>query len=306
VDSGCGGFRYATIIVVGIIWPQAYFEEPRKSLSEREGSHQGGQSLPERNGGSLNILARGLTDKGLSRTNNEDSFYIDKDLGLFIVADGMGGHSAGEVASRMAVEALSGDIRKSRSGGQPLIGASGAGRSDASNRLVSGIKLANQVVCEAAKNNSSWQGMGTTIVAALADGDKLSIAHVGDSRAYLVRSGTISQLTDDHSVVAEQVRKGLISKEEAAGSGIRNIITRALGNDDALEVDVTDIDLMDGDRLLLCSDGLSTMVADEEVLMIMASDDLPESVCTRLVDEANNNGGRDNITVVTAFFTGKV
>ena len=253
----------------------------------------------------MKILAHGLTDKGLLRKNNEDSFYSDKDLGLFIVADGMGGQPAGEVASRMAVEVLTDHIRKSCSGGEPLIGPSGAGRSDASNRLVSGIRLASQVVCEAAKNNPSWQGMGTTIVAALADGDRLSIAHAGDSRAYLVRSGTISQLTDDHSVVAEQVRKGLMSKEEAERSGIRNVITRALGYDEALEVDVTGIDIMDGDRLLLCSDGLSTMVADDVALMIMASDDLPESVCTRLVDEANNNGGRDNITVVAAFFTGK-
>lgn len=222
------------------------------------------------------------------------------------MADGLGGQSAGEVASRMAVDVLSDHIRKSCSGGEPLIAPSDSGRSGASDRLVSGIKLANQVVCEAAKNNPSWQGMGTTIVAALADGDRLSIAHVGDSRAYLVRSGTISQLTDDHSVVAEQVRMGLISREQAAGSGIRNIITRALGHGEALEVDVTEIDIMEGDRLLLCSDGLTTMVADDEALMIMAGDDLPESVCARLVDEANNNGGRDNITVVTAFFTGKV
>ena len=251
----------------------------------------------------MKILAHGLSDKGLSRTNNEDSFYSDKDLGLFIVADGMGGHSAGEVASRMAVEALSGYIRKSCAGGEPLIGRSKSGRSDASNRLVSGIRLAHQVVCEAAKTNRSWKGMGTTIVAALADGDRLSIAHVGDSRAYLVRSGTISQLTDDHSVVAEQVRQGLLSKEEAEVSEYRNLLTRALGSDEALEIDVTEIGIIDGDRLLLCSDGLSTMVADDEVLMIIASDDLPESACTRLVDEANNNGGRDNITVVVAFFT---
>ena len=254
----------------------------------------------------MKILAHGLTDKGLSRTNNEDSFYSDKDLGLFVVADGLGGHSAGEVASRMAVEALSGYIRKSCAGGEPLIGRSDSGRSDASNRLVSGIRLANQVVCEAAKNNPSWQGMGTTIVAALADGNRVSIAHAGDSRAYLVRSGTISQLTDDHSVVAEKVRKGLMSKEEAEGSGIRNVITRALGYDEAFEVDVTEIDILDGDRLLLCSDGLSTMVSDDDALMIIASDDLPQSVCTKLVDEANNNGGKDNITVIAVFFKGNV
>ncbi len=253
----------------------------------------------------MKIFAFVLSDKGLARTHNEDSFFADKDLGLFVVADGMGGHSAGDVASRMAVEVLSGYIRKSCSGIEPLIGSSGLGRSAASNRLVSGIRLANQVVCDAAKNYPSWKGMGTTIVAALVDGNRVSIAHAGDSRAYLVRSGTISQLTDDHSVVAERVRKGLMSKEEAEGSGIRNLITRALGNDEALEVDVTEIHIVDGDRLLLCSDGLSTMVADEEVLKIMANDDAPESACTRLVDAANNNGGTDNITVVAVFFKGE-
>lgn len=254
----------------------------------------------------MKILAHGLSDKGLARTHNEDSFYADKDLGLLVVADGLGGHSAGEVASRMAVEALSGYIRKSYAGSGALIGPIDSGRSDASNRLVSGIRFANQVVCEAAENNPAWKGMGTTIVAALADGGRLSIAHAGDSRAYLVRSGTISQLTDDHSVVAERVRKGLMSRVEAEGSRIRNLITRALGDDEALEADVTEIDIMDGDRLLLCSDGLNTMVADEEVLMIIASDNAPESACTRLVEVANNNGGSDNITVVAAFFTAKV
>jgi len=254
----------------------------------------------------MKLFAYGLSDKGLSRKHNEDSFYADKDLGLFVVADGMGGHSAGDVASSMAVEALSGYIRKSCAGGDPLIGRSDSGPSDASNRLVSGIRLANQVVCEAAKNNPSWKGMGTTIVAALVDGNRVSVAHAGDSRAYLVRSATISQLTDDHSVVAERIRKGLMSREEAEGSGIRNLITRALGNDEALEVDVTEIDIMDGDRLLLCSDGLSTMVADDEVLLIMANDNAPESACRRLVAAANNHGGKDNITVVAAFFTAKV
>ncbi len=253
----------------------------------------------------MKLLAHGFTDKGRSRENNEDSFFADKDLGLVAVADGMGGHSAGEVASRMAVEALSGYIRKSCTGVDTLIGSSDSGRPDASNRLVSGIRLANQVVCEAAENNPSWKGMGTTIVAALADGDRLSIAHAGDSRAYLVRSGTISQLTDDHSVVAERIRKGLMSREEAEGSGIRNLLTRALGSDEALEVDVTEIHIMDGDRLLLCSDGLSTMVTDDEVLVIMASDNAPKSACRRLVDAANNNGGKDNTTVVVVFFAGE-
>lgn len=253
----------------------------------------------------MKILAHGLSDKGLSRTHNEDSFYADKDLGLFVVADGMGGHAAGDVASRMAVEALSGYIRKSRTGVGPRIGPSDSGRSDASNRLVSGIRLANQVVCHAAKTNPSWRGMGTTIVAALVDGSRVSLAHAGDSRAYLVRSGAISQLTDDHSVVAERVRKGLMSKEEAEGSGIRNLVTRALGSDEALEIDVSEIDIMDGDKLLLCSDGLSTMVADDEVLTIITSDHAPESACARLVEVANNNGGSDNITVVAAFFAGE-
>ena len=253
----------------------------------------------------MKILAHGLSDKGLSRQHNEDSFFSDKNLGLFVVADGLGGHAAGEVASRMAVEALSGYITKSCAAGEPLIGPSDSARSDASNRLVSGIRFANQVVCEAAKTNLSWQGMGTTIVAALADGDRLSIAHAGDSRAYLVRSGTISQLTDDHSVVAEQVRRGLMSKEEAETSEIRNLVTRVLGSDEALEVDVTEIEIRDGDRLLLCSDGLNTMVADDQVLMIVASGHAPESVCTMLVDAANNNGGRDNITVVAVFLKGK-
>ncbi len=251
----------------------------------------------------MKILAHGFTDKGRSRKNNEDSFFSDQDLGLFIVADGLGGYAAGDVASRMAVEALSDYIRRSCSGSEPLIGPSDSRWSDASNRLVSGIRLANQRICEAAKNNPSWQGMGTTIVAALADGDRLNIAHAGDSRAYLVRSGAIKQLTDDHSIVAEKVRKGLMSKAEAAASGNRNVITRALGYDDALEIDVTEIDIRGGDRLLLCSDGLSTMVSDDETLMIIASDDVPESVCTRLVNEANNHGGKDNIAVVVVFFS---
>jgi PPM family protein phosphatase len=254
----------------------------------------------------MKILAHGLTDKGLSRENNEDSFCCARDLGLFIVADGLGGQPAGEVASRVAVEALSDHIRRSCSAGVPVTGLSGSGKSDASNRLANGIRLANQAVCEAANNNPSWWGMGTTIVAALADGDRLSIGHAGDSRAYLVRSGTISQLTEDHSVVAEKIRKNLMSREEAEGSGIRNIITRALGYDEALEIDMTEIDILDGDRLLLCSDGLSTMVADDVVLALMAGDDVPESVCAKLVDKANNNGGKDNVTVVAAFFAGNV
>jgi protein phosphatase len=238
------------------------------------------------------------------RTGNEDSFVVAPELGLFAVADGMGGHNAGEVASRMAIDVLRDYLSRTAAGGEVLMGSSNPGFSEAANHLASGIRLANRVVYESAQSNPAWKSMGTTVVAALVRDDRLSIAHVGDSRAYLIRGGSILQLTEDHSMVAEQVRMGLLTREAAETSSRRNIITRALGFETPPDVDLCDLPLAADDRVLLCSDGLTTMVTDEVILATVQSSRDPDEACRRLVDLANAAGGRDNITVVTVAVKG--
>ncbi|RJQ41716.1 MAG: Stp1/IreP family PP2C-type Ser/Thr phosphatase [Nitrospiraceae bacterium] len=249
----------------------------------------------------MKFLSAAKSDKGVSRQNNEDSFCIDEDLRLFIVADGMGGAAAGEVASRMAVEMIRDHIKRSSAGNEPFVGDYDKKFSDESNRIASGIRLANLAIYEASQSNVKWRGMGTTVAAVMLDNGKMSIAHTGDSRVYLIRANSIVQLTDDHSIVSEQIKSGLITKEEAEGSEIRNIITRALGTMPSVEVDLDEIDLMDADRVLLCSDGLTTMVPDNVILSIVAASDEPGSACSSLIDIANKNGGKDNITVALVY-----
>ncbi|MFZ3122591.1 MAG: Stp1/IreP family PP2C-type Ser/Thr phosphatase [Thermodesulfovibrionales bacterium] len=249
----------------------------------------------------MKFLAAGQSDKGVSRSNNEDNFCVDEDLRLFIVADGMGGAAAGEVASRMAVETIRDHVKRSSGGNEPFWGDYDKRFSDASNRIASGIRLANQAIYEASQSNVKWRGMGTTVATALLDGSKMSIAHAGDSRIYLIRTSSIIQLTDDHSIVSEQVKSGLLTKEEAEGSEVRNIITRALGTMPSVEVDLDEIDIMDGDRVVLCSDGLTTMVPDSVILSTVAVSDEPDRACSALIDIANKNGGKDNITVALVY-----
>jgi protein phosphatase len=249
----------------------------------------------------VKFLTAGKSDKGVSRQNNEDNFCVDEDLSLFIVADGMGGAAAGEVASRMAVEAIKDYIKRSSTGKEPFIGGYDKSFSKASNRIASGIRLANQAIYEASQSNIKWRGMGTTVAAALVDGSKMSIAHAGDSRIYLIRASSIVQLTDDHSIVSEQIKSGLLTKEEAEGSEIRNIITRALGSAPSVNIDLDEIDIMDGDRVVLCSDGLTTMVPDNVILSTVAVSDEPDRACSALIDIANKNGGKDNITVALVY-----
>jgi len=251
----------------------------------------------------VKFLAAGKSDKGVSRQNNEDNFCVDEDLRLFIVADGMGGAAAGEVASRMAVETIRNHVKRSSAGKKPFVGGYDKRFSDdgASNRIASGIRLANQTIYEASQSNVKWRGMGTTVAAALLDGSKMSIAHAGDSRIYLIRTSSIIQLTDDHSIVSEQVKSGLLTKEEAEGSEARNIITRALGSAPSVEVDLDEIDIMDGDMVVLCSDGLTTMVPDSVILSTVAIYDEPDKACSALIDIANRNGGKDNITVALVY-----
>jgi serine/threonine protein phosphatase PrpC len=249
----------------------------------------------------LILTARGKTDRGLVRANNEDNFVLDEKLGLLVVADGMGGHASGETASQLAVNI----IRDYFQGAQKLIGDYDASCSPASNKLKSAILLANQAVYEAAQSSPQLKGMGTTIAAVLLTGNKASIAHIGDSRVYLVRSGDIEQLTDDHSVVNEQVRLALITKEEASQSQIKNILTKALGIGPDMEPDLHEMTLFDGDILLLCSDGLHGMVSDETILATVISADDPDTVCDSLVGKALENGGGDNVTVVAGYMRKK-
>jgi protein phosphatase len=247
-------------------------------------------------------LAAGKTDVGMVRKGNEDAFSLAPDKGLLVVADGMGGHASGEVASRMAVDAIRNYFTDAAQAGKaPLIGAYDDDFTEATNRLGSAVRLANMAIYEAARGNAQWRGMGTTVVCALLHNGKLSIAHVGDSRLYLIRAGDIEQLTDDHSVVAEQVKRELISREEADRSEIKNILTRAVGNEAEVEVDLNELNLLGGDILVLCTDGLTNMVRDEEIRSAALAGRDPAAAGQRLVELANRAGGRDNITVVVAY-----
>lgn len=228
----------------------------------------------------MRIDAGATSDVGHLRTGNEDSFLVDDRLELYAVADGMGGHNAGEVASATALEAL----RAAVASGKALDAA---------------IVIANSAVFEKAATDRDLDGMGTTLTAVAILGEStLLIGHVGDSRAYRIRDGALEQLTEDHSLVEELVREGRLSPEEAEVHPRRSVITRALGIDPNVEVDLYTIDARTGDRLLLCSDGLTTMVRDDDVLRIAQLEKDPRLAADRLVDAANEAGGDDNITVI--------
>lgn len=253
----------------------------------------------------MKISAAAKTDTGLVRQNNEDHYHADVDLGLFVVADGMGGHASGEVASKMAVDIIRDSVKGADSGRPLQLGVYRSDCSETTNRLGSSIRLANMAIYEASGKNAQLQGMGTTVAAARVDGSRLSIAHVGDSRIYLIRAGNIEQLTDDHSIVSEQVKRELITREEAAQSEMKNILTRALGVRAEVEVDMDEISLAPNDILLLCSDGLTGMVNDETLLSEVTATDDPAEACEQLIRLANRNGGRDNITVVVVHLDNK-
>lgn len=235
----------------------------------------------------MRLIVHGKTDKGLVRKENEDAFCIERDLGLLAIADGMGGHASGEVASRMAIEILRESLKKE---GERF-----------PERLGTGVKLANQTIYETAQSKAQLNGMGTTLTALQLDGNRLNIAHVGDTRAYLIRSGVIEQLTDDHTIVFEQVARGLMTREEAARSDRRNVLSRALGIGPEVKVDLEELTVSEGDKLVLCSDGLSELVSEDEILLEIQSSNRPEIVCEELVNLANQRGGEDNITVIVAY-----
>lgn len=223
----------------------------------------------------------------------------DPPLGLYVVCDGMGGGNAGEIASTLAVETIQAHLAEAALNADlPLIGPFNATVSATANRLASAIRAANDVVHRESWSRPDYAGMGTTVVAALLREEVLAIAHVGDSRLYLVRDGTIQALTTDHSWVAEQILKGLITEEEAKRSPRRNIVTKALGVESSVDVELTEFPVMSGDMLLLCSDGLTRGVHPNDILHILSGWEDLSIMSDRLIVMANEAGGDDNTTVI--------
>ena len=247
----------------------------------------------------MEVQAYGLTDVGRQRQHNEDTFLVHDEMGLFLVADGMGGHAAGEIASRIAAESVREFIQHTEEDDGTWPHAYDETLRRSTNRLVAALRIANSRVLEAMRKDSRLRGMGTTVVASLISGDTISFAHVGDSRAYLIRQDAISRITNDHSWVFEQVQAGMITADEAERHPLRNVITRALGGALTVIPDASEMEVKSGDFYLLCSDGLTGMVPEEGILRsVMDHQDDVEAACRKLVDFANERGGYDNITTV--------
>ena len=254
----------------------------------------------------MKIAFKAVTDVGRKRKGNEDSLVANPEQRLFVVADGMGGHAAGEIASKVAVDSIN-EFVCLTSGDEEITWPFGLDDTISydGNRLKTAVRFANRKVLEATKEKSEYEGMATTVVAVLVDGATANLAHVGDSRIYLYRDGTLEQLTGDHSWVNEQLQSGIISAEQARTHPLRNVVTRALGGKADLQVDMQTHDLKTLDLLLVCSDGLTTMVPDEHIARILseAAGDV-DKAADNLVAEANARGGEDNITVLVLAFEG--
>ena len=253
---------------------------------------------------SVSVEVAGRTDVGCVRTNNEDNLGYDAAQGIFVVCDGMGGQAAGEVASELAVETVLEYFRTySAASGYPQVGEKFDDISAEANALASAVQAAGLRVLQQALEHPGRQGMGTTMVAILVSAGKASIAHVGDSRAYLLRDGQIKLLTSDHSLVMEQVRRGLMTPEEAERSSMQNIITRALGAEDSAEPDVQDIPVSAGDTFLLATDGLTKLVKEPQLCEIATSAPSQAQTCDALIAAARAAGGDDNITCLLVRIT---
>jgi PPM family protein phosphatase len=252
----------------------------------------------------MKISYQALTDVGRKRKGNEDSHFVNPEQNLFVVADGMGGHAAGEVASRIAVESIN-EFVCLTGGDEEITWPFGLDENISydGNRLKTAIRFANKRVIEATREKTEYEGMATTVAAVLVDDAVANLGHVGDSRVYLFRDGGVRQLTSDHSWVNEQLLSGVISADQARSHPLRNVVTRALGGKADLQVEMQVHKIEPGDVLMLCSDGLTTMLPDDEMgkLVKEAGDDLREAA-ESLVAAANDRGGEDNITVLLLRF----
>lgn len=250
---------------------------------------------------SSQTFAWGSSDVGRKRKKNEDNYTVALDIKLFVVADGMGGHKGGAEASRLAIETIEEIVRAN----QPLLlqrnKFDGPVEQNPMAKLLSdALRCACQVVHDKSENNSHLSGMGTTTTSLLLHQNMAFVAHVGDSRAYLLRDERLLQLSDDHSLVNDQVKAGLITEVEAQNSKLRNVITRSIGYEKDVDVDITALEIDENDVFLLCSDGLNTLVADEEIKNILLEQkfkEMPKS----LIELANQRGGDDNTTVIVVY-----
>jgi len=254
----------------------------------------------------MRLICAGLTDVGMARDHNEDSFYLCPDEALCIVADGMGGHQSGEVASSMAVEAIVTYYRETGDSTEPVDFPFWPFRkkkpeSREERRLIASMTRANSMIHDAASANENHRGMGTTLVSANFIEEGVYLAHVGDSRAYRLRDGELEQISEDHSLANEYIRMGILRPEDVENFPYKNVITRAVGLAETVEVETHFHDHKVGDIFLLCSDGLSDPVKDDEIarILVESKGDL-EAACRELVTTANRNGGPDNVTVVLA------
>ncbi len=245
----------------------------------------------------LRRTGHGLTDLGRKRRSNEDAFFMDDELGLYVVADGMGGHAAGEVASREAVDTLYGMVKRGISKLRELVDPVTEEDAQAACRLMeSAVQAATYFVFSIAEIDREKSGMGTTISALLVLGDYAITAQVGDSRIYLVRDAVVEQLTEDHTLIAWQLKQGLITPQEAERSPHKNVITRAVGNREYVQVDTKRVPLAQGMRFLLCSDGLHGYLQDSDIPGVVRMGG--QTSVKRFIDLANERGGKDNITAV--------
>ncbi len=246
----------------------------------------------------MKLRAFGLTDVGRRRESNEDDFLLDPAHGLFAVADGMGGHAAGEVASRMAIDTLREVVRREDARERHL------GVEETADWLRDAVVEANRRICDSIQTHEEQRGMGTTLVALIHAGGEAVVGHVGDSRLYRLRGDGLTRMTSDHSWVNEQVKLGLMNDDAAQRHPMRNIVTRALGSRPDVAVDLTSLDIELSDVFLLCSDGLNTMLSDAQIQAVLSAHRRePEAACRELIREANRHGGEDNVTVVVACVT---
>lgn len=245
------------------------------------------------------ISSAAASHPGLRRDENEDAYTVRDDLSLYLVADGMGGHTAGEIASKIAVDAIEAFVHDTHDADvnrtwpfpyDPALSLEG-------NRLKAAFLLANRRLGAAVEDNDRLRGMATTAAAILFGGNRPSVAHVGDSRIYLHRGGQLQQVTQDHSWVSEQVRAGLMSEADARRHPWRNVVTRALSGAADVQIDVAELEVRVGDRLLLCSDGLHGVVPPDRVAAMVGGAGTLDQICRALIDAANDAGGPDNITV---------